>query len=107
MSNLEHLIENTLVCIENKLPYKRILDFIKNDPNFEGNPLSVDEVWEICQYVYYTWDRSLLSTINELEQDRLKLKEERNKYLSQNDELMREIANFYHKVADVIGSDAK
>jgi hypothetical protein len=48
-----------------------------------------------------------LSTINELEQDRLKLKEERNKYLSQNDELMREIANFYHKVADVMGSDAE
>lgn len=107
MSNLEHLIKNTLVCIENKLPYERILDFIKNDPNFESNPLSVDEVWEICQYVYYTWDRSLLSTINELEQDRLKLKEERNKYLSQNDELMREIANFYHKVADVMGSDAE
>ena len=107
MSNLEHLIEHTLICIENKLPYERILDFIKNDPNFEGTPLSVDEVWEVCQYVYYTWDRSLLNTINELEQDRLKLKEERNKYLSQNDELMREIATFYHKVSDVMESDAE
>lgn len=83
------------------------MDFIKNDPNFEGTPLSVDEVWEVCQYVYYTWDRSLLNTINELEQDRLKLKKERNKYLNQNDELMREIANFYHKVADVMESDEK
>ena len=35
MSNLEHLIENTLVCIENKLPYEKILDFIKNDPNLK------------------------------------------------------------------------
>lgn len=105
MSNLEHLIENTLVCIENKLPYKRILDFIKNDPNFEGNPLSVDEVWEICQYVHYTWDRSLLNTINKLEQERLKFKEERDKYMKQNNELTTEITNFYHKVADVIGSD--
>lgn len=105
MSNLEHLIENTLICIENKLPYERILDFIKNAPNFEGTPLSVDEVWEVCQYVYYTWDRSLLNTINELEQERLKFKEERDKYMEQNNELMTEIANFYHKVDDVIGNE--
>lgn len=105
MSNLEHLIENTLICIENKLPYERILDFIKNDPNFEGTPLSVDEVLEVCQYVYYTWDRSLLNTINELEQERLKFKEERDKYMEQNNELMTEIANFYHKVDDVIGNE--
>ena len=37
----------------------------------------------------------------------LKLKEGNIKYLSQNNELMREIATFYHKVADVIGSDAE
>lgn len=49
--------------------------------------------------------RSLLNTINKLEQERLKFKEERDKYIKQNNELTTEIANFYHKVADVIGSD--
>lgn len=38
-----------------------------------GNPLSVDDVWEVCQYVYYTWDRSLLNTINELEQEKVEV----------------------------------
>lgn len=107
MSNLERLIECTLLFIKNKLPYERFLDYIKTNPNFEDSPLSADELLEICRYVYYTWDRSFLNTINELEQDKLKLKEERNKCLSQNDELMREIATFYHKAADIMESDAK
>ena len=107
MSNLEHLIENTLVCIENKLPYEKVISHIRENPNFDGSPLTEQEVWEMCQYVYYTWDRSLLNTINELERERLKFKEERDKYMKQNNELMAEIANFCHKVSDVIGSDAE
>lgn len=34
----------------------------------------------------------------------LGFKEERDKYMEQNNELMTEIANFYHKVDDVIGN---
>lgn len=56
MSNLEHLIENTLVTMEDdKLCPEDIRKRIQNDINFPATTLSVDEVWEICQYVKYTW----------------------------------------------------
>lgn len=56
MSNLEHLIENTLVAMEDdKLSPEDIRKRIQNDDNFPATTLSVDDVWEICQYVKYTW----------------------------------------------------
>lgn len=56
MSNLEHLIENTLVAMEDDtLCPKDIRERIRNDINLSSTSLSVDEVWEICQYIKYTW----------------------------------------------------
>ncbi len=56
MSNLEHLIENTLVAMEDdKLSPEDIRKRIQNDINFPYTALSVDDVWEICRYVKYTW----------------------------------------------------
>ena len=56
MSNLEHLIENTLVAMEDgKLCPEDIRKRIQNDINLSSTSLSVDDVWEICQYVKYTW----------------------------------------------------
>lgn len=56
MSGLEHLIENTLVAMEDDtLCHKDICERIKNDINLPSTSLSVDDVWEICQYVKYTW----------------------------------------------------
>lgn len=56
MSNLEHLIENTLVAMEDdKLCPEDIRKCIQNDINLPATALSVDDVWEICQYVKYTW----------------------------------------------------
>ena len=56
MSNLEHLIENALVTMEDDtLCYKDIRERIRNDINLPSTALSVDDVWEICQYVKYTW----------------------------------------------------
>ena len=56
MSDLEHLIENTLVRMKNKeLSAYQIKQEIVNDPNFAGTNLSVDDIWEICQYIMYTW----------------------------------------------------
>lgn len=56
MSNLEHLIENTLVTMEDdKLCPEDIRKRIQDDINFPSTSLSVDDVWEICQYVKYTW----------------------------------------------------
>lgn len=56
MSNLEHLIENTLMIIEdNTLCNKDIREHIKNDVNFSCTSLSVDDVLEICTYFMYTW----------------------------------------------------
>lgn len=57
MSDLEHLIENTLVAMEDdKLSPKDIRERIKNDINLPRTSLSIDDVWEICQYVKYTWN---------------------------------------------------
>jgi len=56
MSNLEHLIENTLVAMEdNTLCYEDICKRIKNDVNFPYTSLSADDVLEICTYFLYTW----------------------------------------------------
>lgn len=56
MGNLEHLIENTLVAMEDdKLCPEDIRKRIRNDVNLPYTALSVDDVWEICQYVKYTW----------------------------------------------------
>jgi ABC-type phosphonate transport system ATPase subunit len=56
MSNLEHLIENTLMAMEdNTLCNKDIRERIKNDVNLPYTSLSVDDVLEICAYFLYTW----------------------------------------------------
>ena len=56
MSNLEHLIENTLVAMEdNTLGGEDIRERIRNDINLSGTSLSVDDVYEICSYVKYVW----------------------------------------------------
>lgn len=56
MSDLEHLIENTLVRMKNKeLSAYQIKQEIINDPNFAGTNLSAADVWDICQYIMYTW----------------------------------------------------
>lgn len=56
MGNLEHLIENTLIAMEDdKLCPEDIRKRIQNDVNLPYTALSVDDVLEICQYVKYTW----------------------------------------------------
>lgn len=56
MSNLEHLIENTLVTMEDDtLCGKDIRERIRNDINLPYTSLSVEDVYEICSYVKYVW----------------------------------------------------
>ena len=56
MSNLEHLIENTLMAMEDDaLCSKDIRERIKNDVNLSYTSLSVDDVLEICTYFLHTW----------------------------------------------------
>lgn len=56
MSSLEHLIENTLVAMEDDtLCGEDIRERIKNDVNFSCTSLSVDDILEICTYFLYTW----------------------------------------------------
>lgn len=65
MSSLEHLIENTLVAMEDdKLCPEDIRKRIQNDINLPSTALSADDVWEICQYVKYTWCRDLENKLN-------------------------------------------
>jgi len=65
MSDLEHLIENTLVDMENdKLCFNDIRKRVQNDINLRCTSLSADEVLEICQYVKYVWCRDLENRLN-------------------------------------------
>ena len=57
MSNLEHLIENGLCCLDEEKSYDEWHEIMKQDCNWEGNKnITIDNLWEICQYVIYTWD---------------------------------------------------
>ena len=55
MSNLEHLIENTMQAIDEGLEVDEIKCRIKDDVNFKNVNISVDDIWEICQYFRYTY----------------------------------------------------
>lgn len=53
MTCLEHLIENTLIDFSQKKPVQEICDNIKNDVNLSGSGLTVDQCYEICQFIIY------------------------------------------------------
>lgn len=69
MTNLEHLIENTLFSIENgeyrNKKYSEIIQTIQSDINYDESTITAEQCWEICQYVYYTYNhKSSESTPN-------------------------------------------
>ena len=56
MTNLEHLIENGLCAMENCHGHKEWYEHMEEDVNWQGNEnISMDNLWEICQYIIYTW----------------------------------------------------
>ncbi len=57
MSNLEHLIENGLCRLDEGKSYKEWREIMQQDCNWKGNEnITLDNLWEICQYVIFTWD---------------------------------------------------
>lgn len=57
MSNLEHLIENGLCRLDEGKSYREWREIMQEDCNWDGNEnITLDNLWEICQYVIYTWD---------------------------------------------------
>lgn len=58
MSNLEHLIENGLCRLQDGKSYAEWREIMQHDVNWDGNEemfITVDTLWEICQYVICTW----------------------------------------------------
>lgn len=56
MSNLEHLIENGLCLLEEGKLCGEWYKLMRKDCNWEGNEnITLDNLWEICQYVIFTW----------------------------------------------------
>lgn len=52
MSIAEHLIENALIVLEEGKDF----EYFKKDINFEFAPsILPEEVWDMAQYVYYTY----------------------------------------------------
>lgn len=52
------------MAIEDGKPYNDVILGIKMDINFPACNLTEQEVWEICQYVKYTWCRDLENKLN-------------------------------------------
>lgn len=56
MSNLEHLVENGLSLMDQGKDYREWSEKMQDDCNWKGNEnITLDNLWEICQYVIYTW----------------------------------------------------
>ena len=61
MSNLEHLIENGLSLLDKGKSYREWRELMQQDCNWEGNEnITIDNLWEVCQYVIFTWDSERL-----------------------------------------------
>ena len=52
MSDLEHLIENTLCNFRQNKSINEIMEGIKKDINLENAGITPEQCWEICQYVW-------------------------------------------------------
>lgn len=58
MSCLEHLIDNGLLTIErlgHNESRKEWMDKMQNDINLPHTNISLEDLWEICQYIKYVW----------------------------------------------------
>lgn len=56
MSNLEHLLENGLICLEKGLTNEEWRSKMANDVNWKGvERVNIDDLWEICQYIICVW----------------------------------------------------
>lgn len=55
MTNLEHFVENGLVLLEQGVEPDEWRHRMSSDLNRPEVSVSVDEMWEICQYIYYSY----------------------------------------------------
>ena len=56
VSNLEHLVENGLCILDKGKSYREWREIMQQDCNWAGNEnITLDNLWEICQYVIFTW----------------------------------------------------
>lgn len=55
MTCLEHLIENCLCDFRDRKSAHQIREGIRKDINLKYAGITVDQCFEICQYVYYSW----------------------------------------------------
>jgi len=67
MSNLEHLIENSLNALEHYGSHDKWYECVEKDINWQGNEhISIDDLWTICQYVVYSYKWKLIDDIENL-----------------------------------------
>lgn len=53
MTCLEHLIENTLDNFSKRKSLQEICDRIREDVNLPGSGITVEQCYEICQFIFY------------------------------------------------------
>ena len=68
MSNIEHLIENAIGCIEKKASYEDFIDTWYNKEMLKEVKATPEEIWEMAIYVCTTYRDSIKwQTEDELE----------------------------------------
>lgn len=66
MTNIEHLIETSLVYLDDdKMNYDEWYEHIKDNWNWEDTFITLEELWYITQYVVYTYKPCLIYDIEE------------------------------------------
>ena len=68
MSNLEHLLENGLMRLSrDKLSYEEWIEETSKDCNWTPWVcININDLWEICQYIEYTYKWCLIDDIENL-----------------------------------------
>lgn len=54
MTCLEHLLENGLIVIKENAR-DEWMKIMLNDPNLPYTKMNLNDLWEICQYIEYTY----------------------------------------------------
>ena len=60
MSNIEHLIENAIFCLEHDKTFEDFLEYKFNSEMLKLVKSLAEEIWEMAIYVYYPYRESVI-----------------------------------------------
>ena len=63
MSDIEHLLENAVICMENKEDFKDFLEMWQTKDQLTRVSATADELWMMAQWVVYTYKYAVIADI--------------------------------------------